>query len=77
MLTYIKPSWDKDKAFFVETWWDNSSRQWITQVKDSNLIQRGEAKFSANKQSAQLAHKQVINRMTDGYIPYVEQYFMR
>jgi len=77
MLTYIKPSWDKDEAFFVETWWDGNSRNWITQLKDSNLNQMGEADFSANKPNAKLMHKRVIDAITEGYIPYIEQHFIR
>jgi hypothetical protein len=77
MLTYIKPNWDKDEAFFVETWWDNSSRVWITQLKDSNLNQVGEVEQTANKPSAKLAHKRLIDQVTAGYIPFIEQHFIK
>ena len=77
MLTYIKPNWDKDEAFFVETYWIAENRFWVTQLKDSNLNEVGEAEASANKPSAVLAHRRLINQVTSGYIPFIEEHFVR
>lgn len=77
MLTYIKPNWDKDEAFFVETYWLSQNRIWVTQLNDSNLNQLGEAELSANKPSAVLAHKRLIDQVTEGYIPFIEQHFIK
>lgn len=77
MLTYIKPNWDKDEAFFVETYWLPEYRIWVTQLKDSNLNEVGEAETSANKPSAVLAHKRLIDQVTEGYIPFIEQHFIK
>ena len=77
MLTYIKPCWDKDEAFFVETYWLSQDRVWLSQLKDSNLNQVGEAEMSANKPIAKLAHKRLIEQVTAGYIPFIEEHFIR
>ena len=77
MLTYIKPNWDKDEAFFVETYWLSQDRVWLSQLKDSNLNQVGEAEMSANKPTAKLAHKRLIEQVTAGYIPFIEEHFIR
>ena len=77
MLTYIKPCWDKDEAFFIETWWLTTSRIWVTQVKDSNLNQIGEAEMSPNKPCAVNTHKRTIAQLTEGYIPFIEQHFIK
>jgi len=77
MITYIKPNWDKNEAFFVETYWASANRIWITQIKDSNLNQIGEAEFSANKPNAKFTHKRLIDQVTSGYIPFIEEHFVR
>lgn len=42
----------------IETWYDRKSRNWITQHKDSNRNQIGNASFSGNKQLANITHKE-------------------
>ena len=41
----------------VETWWDSTSRLWVTQIKDANGNQIGSALFAGNKASAKVNHQ--------------------
>lgn len=43
----------------VYTWYDRQSRNWITQLRDSQKNQIGNAEFSGNKKSANITHKYV------------------
>ena len=40
----------------VETWWDDQSRNWITQTMDKDGCREGDAAFSGSKRGAQLDH---------------------
>ena len=44
-------------GFTVETWYDRSSRNWITQTKDAEHNQIGDATYSGNQLSARFAHR--------------------
>lgn len=66
MYTYIKPTYDYPTGFFVETWYSRYTRSYVTQLKDLNLDQIGEAVYTGDKTSALNAHKQVVDSLTDG-----------
>jgi hypothetical protein len=66
MYTYIKPTYEYPTGFFVETWYSRQTRSYVTQLKDLNLCQLGEAVYTGNKTSALRAHKQVVDSLTDG-----------
>ena len=40
----------------VETWWDKTSRNWVTQIKDAEGNQIGSALFAGNKSCAKHNH---------------------
>ena len=48
-------------GFAVETWWDRQSRNWITQILDSEGNQQGDAMFSSNRESARFTHQVAIS----------------
>jgi hypothetical protein len=70
MFTYTKPFRDKPEVFFVESWYDRSTRCWATQLKDGNLDQIGAAVWTACKESAAKVHREFLDSLTDG-MPYV------
>lgn len=45
-------------GFTVETWYDRRSRNWITQTKDAEGNQVGEASFGGDQITARLNHKE-------------------
>jgi hypothetical protein len=61
MHTYIKPTYNDPEAFFVDTWYNPSCRQYVTQLKDLNRNQIGEATYSGSKESAERAHHQLVD----------------
>jgi hypothetical protein len=66
MYTYIKPTYAESTAFFVETWYSRQTRSYVTQLKDLNLDQIGDAVYTGNKTSALRAHQQTVDSLTDG-----------
>lgn len=72
MHTYIKPKRDDSTAYFVETWYNRQARLWVTQLKNANREQQGEAIYSAKKDSAALAHSQTVNWIA-GEAPFINQ----
>ena len=47
-------------GYTVDTWWDRQSRNWITQILDSEGNQQGEALFSGTRKDAEHDHKVAI-----------------
>jgi hypothetical protein len=43
-------------SHLIETWWDATSRNWVTQIKDTEGNQIGSALFAGNKASAKVNH---------------------
>lgn len=41
-----------NKGRTVETWWDRSSRNWVTQTKDNDNIETREASYDGTRESA-------------------------
>jgi hypothetical protein len=76
MLTYCKPYYDDPAVFFVETWYDRVTRNWVTQLKTANLEQIGNAVYSGSKLEAFKVHAQFIDGLTDG-MPYLTETFRR
>lgn len=66
MTTYIKPSRDNASCFFVETWYDRSTRSWVTQTKNADWDQIGDASYSATKRAAHHEHYCRATSLCDG-----------
>jgi hypothetical protein len=76
MLTYVKTHRNKPEVFFVKTWFDRSTRNWVTQWLDANLEQVGEATWSPNKACAEKAHRDTVEEICnagDAGIPYITE----
>lgn len=50
--------------YTIFTWYDRQSRNWITQYRDSEGNQIGNAEFSGNKKDANETHKELSKRLT-------------
>lgn len=48
------------EKFTVETWFDRSSRNWITQIKDLDGNQVGDALFAGRRDSAVVNHSDAV-----------------
>jgi hypothetical protein len=48
------------QKFTVETWFDRSSRNWITQIKDLDGNQVGDALFAGRRDSAVVNHSDAV-----------------
>ncbi len=48
------------EKFTVETWFDRSSRNWITQIKDLDGNQVGDAMFAGRRDSAAVNHSDAV-----------------
>ena len=44
----------------IETWWDATTRLWITQVKDTEGNQIGSALYAGSKASAKVNHSDCL-----------------
>jgi hypothetical protein len=55
----------------VETWWDGTSRNWITQVKDWGNGQTGDATFGSNARAGALNHFLTVADTFLGPVPKV------
>ncbi len=49
----------------VDTWWDRYSRNWITQVKDMDGNQIGDADYSGNRYGADITHERTVRKLRD------------
>ena len=49
-----------ENGHIIDTWYDRKTRNWITQLRDSNDYQVGDAIFSGNKKDATISHKDMI-----------------
>ena len=58
-----------NEGLSVETWYDRQVRSWLTQIKDPEGNQIGNAFWSGSKDSAKNAHKEAIQIAT--YLPFV------
>jgi len=71
---YIKATPAHD-ARFVETWYLRQERSYLTQIKNSNCDQIGEAVYTGNKESAIKAHlravREVLEDVPEGCAPTV------
>lgn len=45
----------------VETWWDATSRLWITQIKDAEGNQIGSASYAGSRASAKVNHSDCLD----------------
>lgn len=70
---YSNRSQSTPREYMVETWWDTSSKNWITQVSDHAGNQLGDADYSGNVGSAALAHFSAIARTFLGPAPKVRE----
>lgn len=74
---YIKPNEHEPEAFFVETWYDRHTRNWVTQTKDLNLNQVGDATYTGNKHGAFTAHRWTIDSILHKHclksIPFITE----
>lgn len=50
----------------IETWWDRYSQNYVTQTKDDNGNQIGDAAYSGYKEGAAVAHLFAINAALRG-----------
>ena len=46
---------------YVETWWDNMSKNWVTQLLTPSTWQIGEAMFSYRKDGARNDHERMVS----------------
>lgn len=44
----------------IETWWDATTRLWVTQIKDAEGNQIGSALFAGRKASAKVNHSDCL-----------------
>lgn len=51
-----------DGNLVVDTWWDIRTRSYITQLKDSNGCQIGEAEYTGHRSSAEFAHYSAVKQ---------------
>ena len=49
--------------YTIFTWYDRSKRIWITQYKDAEGNQIGNAEFSGNKKCANETHKEFLKSL--------------
>lgn len=45
---------------FVETWYDKVTRNWVTQIKDNAGNQVGDAEYSGDTKSSEVAHEWAV-----------------
>jgi hypothetical protein len=60
MTTYIKPSRESTESFFVETWYNRQERAWVTQLKNADWDQLGEADYAGTKDQALREHERIV-----------------
>lgn len=56
-MTLTTPTSNK---LLVDTWYDRTSRNWITQIKDAEGNQVGSALFAGNRSSAIINHSDAV-----------------
>lgn len=50
----------------IETWYDKSSKNWVTYAKSPDSRQLGAADYNGNKDSAKFAHEQMVKEFKKG-----------
>jgi len=53
----------QDTTFWVETWWDRSTQNYITQIKDGDGYQVGDADYSVSRGEAQWNHEYFVREI--------------
>ena len=66
MTTYIKPSRDSAESYFVETWYDRQTRCYVTQTKNADWDQIGEADYAPSRQLGEREHRDRVASLHDG-----------
>lgn len=51
---------DQIDGAYVETWWDNMSKNWVTQLLTPSTWQIGKAMFAYHKTTAKKHHEDMI-----------------
>jgi hypothetical protein len=59
----------------IETWWDDYSKNYITQIKDEAGNQLGDADFAGEANGARYNHQWMIDHANEKRTDYVDRYF--